>query len=59
MYAAALLCPAASKPKHAVCHLLTTIVRKRGGLLPSALSDFGIQTWILDVHQEAGSMHFN
>lgn len=55
----ALLCPAGSKPQHTVCHLITIVRGGKGLPNPQLLLIFGIQIWILDVHQEAGSMHFN
>lgn len=55
-----LLCTAASKSDHRVCHLVTTISNGGEGLSnPQLPLIFGIQSWVLDVHQEAASMHFN
>lgn len=56
----ALLCTAASKPNHPACHLVITILSGGEGLPnPQLPLIFGIPSWILDVHQEAASMHFN
>lgn len=42
------------------CHPLSTTSRGSQGLSsPQLPLSFGIQIWILGVHQEAGSVHFN
>lgn len=51
---------AASKLDHSACHPLIAMSRGNKGLSkPWLLLIFGIQIWFLDVHQEAGSVHFN
>lgn len=51
---------AASKTDQPVCHPLIALSRGSKGLSnPRLLLIFGIQIWFLDVHQEAGSVHFN
>lgn len=50
----------ASKLDRSACRPLIAMSRGSKGLSkPRLLLIFGIQIWFLDVHQEAGSVHFN